>query len=200
MSSLTPPYPRTAVELARAAARRGRSDRGAAPAPGPAALPTGAREREPAAARQSLYAHLLSAEGLTALDALRDAGEALQPAVKLSDLKKRMMLANLSREDADIDVPPRMHAQGSYAVGALVRAAQGVDVDTSLVTSAETLGARIRRAREGRGLSQVKLAEEAGVGRRFVSELENGKSSLEFDKVLQVAAAAGVELMARNRP
>ena len=39
----------------------------------------------------------------------------------------------------------------------------------------------------------------AGVGRRFISELENGKATLEIDKVLKVAAAAGIDFLARER-
>jgi transcriptional regulator with XRE-family HTH domain len=48
-------------------------------------------------------------------------------------------------------------------------------------------------------LSQGEFAAHAGVGRRFVSELECGKASLEFDKVLACAAAAGVDIFARPR-
>ncbi|MBL8572803.1 MAG: hypothetical protein JNM13_03925 [Hyphomicrobiaceae bacterium] len=39
----------------------------------------------------------------------------------------------------------------------------------------------------------------AGGGRRFPWELKNGKPTLEFDKVLMVAAAAGIDLVAIGR-
>lgn len=61
------------------------------------------------------------------------------------------------------------------------------------------LGRMVRRLRERRKLSQQEFADLAGVGRRFVSELENGKPTLEFAKVLQVARAAGISLIARDR-
>ncbi|NTB87707.1 helix-turn-helix transcriptional regulator [Agrobacterium tumefaciens] len=61
------------------------------------------------------------------------------------------------------------------------------------------LGRMVRRLRERRKLSQQDFADLAGVGRRFVSELENGKPTLEFAKVLQVARAAGISLIARDR-
>lgn len=61
------------------------------------------------------------------------------------------------------------------------------------------LGRMVRRLREGRKLSQQEFADLAGVGRRFLSELENGKPTLEFGKVLQVAQAAGISLFARGR-
>jgi y4mF family transcriptional regulator len=60
-------------------------------------------------------------------------------------------------------------------------------------------GALVRLARQKQGLSQQHLADAAGVGRRFLSEVESGKSTLEFGKVLQVAAAAGIDLLARLR-
>lgn len=67
------------------------------------------------------------------------------------------------------------------------------------VASARDIGLLVRAAREAQNMTQQRFADLAGVGRRFVSELENGKATLEFDKVLQVAAAAGVDLMARKR-
>ncbi len=202
MSTSPPPNAdRSAVELARAAARRGAaSPRLPGPDASAAANQTAKVEPPTLVNENTFYEHLLSTEGLTALDELRDAGEALQSAVKLSDLKKRSTLAHLVREHADVDVAPLVKLQGSFAQSALVRSAPGLDVDVTAVASSEMLGARVRRAREERGLSQAKLAELADVGRRFVSELENGKSSLEFDKVLQVAAAAGITLLARERP
>ena len=67
------------------------------------------------------------------------------------------------------------------------------------ITSVHDLGQLIREAREQRKLSQQTFADLAGVGRRFISELENGKATLEFDKVLQVASATGIDLLARRR-
>jgi HTH-type transcriptional regulator/antitoxin HipB len=43
------------------------------------------------------------------------------------------------------------------------------------------------------------FADLVGVGRRFISELENGKATLELGKVLQVASATGIDLLARRR-
>jgi y4mF family transcriptional regulator len=57
----------------------------------------------------------------------------------------------------------------------------------------------IRDARKRMGMNQQTFANYAGVGRRFLSELENGKSSLEFDKVLACAWAAGIDIFARRR-
>ena len=67
------------------------------------------------------------------------------------------------------------------------------------ITTAADLGHRIRAAREAMGFSQQQFADLSGVGRRFVSELENGKPTLEFDKVVKVALAAGIDLFAIKR-
>ena len=44
------------------------------------------------------------------------------------------------------------------------------------------------------GLTQIDLSEKAGVGLRFVRELEQGKKSLRLDKVNDVLALFGAEM------
>jgi len=64
---------------------------------------------------------------------------------------------------------------------------------TSISTPAE-LGAALRRARRARGLRLEDLALAAGVGVRFLSELERGKQTARIAETLRVAAALGVRL------
>lgn len=52
----------------------------------------------------------------------------------------------------------------------------------------------VRTARKAAGLRQDELAGVAGVGTRFVVELEGGKPTLQFGKVLAVLAALGLTL------
>ena len=52
----------------------------------------------------------------------------------------------------------------------------------------------IKTKRKKTGLTQVELAERAGVGLRFVRDLEQGKKSLQMDKVNQVLNLFGHEL------
>jgi y4mF family transcriptional regulator len=52
----------------------------------------------------------------------------------------------------------------------------------------------IKIKRKKTGLTQVELAERAGVGLRFVRDLEQGKKSLQMDKVNQVLNLFGHEL------
>lgn len=64
---------------------------------------------------------------------------------------------------------------------------------------AAEIAARVRRERKARGLNQAELADLAGVGRRFVSELENGKESVRLREVLRVLAVFGLTLQV-DRP
>ncbi len=53
------------------------------------------------------------------------------------------------------------------------------------------IGKYIKAKRELYNLTQVELAERAGVGIRFVRELEGGKSTVRMDKVNQVLELFG---------
>ena len=56
-------------------------------------------------------------------------------------------------------------------------------------------GAAIVRARQHRGLTQARLAQQAGVSRQWVSEVEAGKrAGVEFSSVLRVARVLGLAL------
>jgi y4mF family transcriptional regulator len=67
------------------------------------------------------------------------------------------------------------------------------------VPTVERLGALVRARRSRLSISQQQLADLAGVGRRFISELEAGKPTLEFDRVVQCCAALGIDILARSR-
>jgi y4mF family transcriptional regulator len=57
-----------------------------------------------------------------------------------------------------------------------------------------TLAQWVKAKRKLVKLTQPELAEKAGVGLRFVRELEQGKQSLRMDKVNQVLQLFGYEL------
>ena len=61
------------------------------------------------------------------------------------------------------------------------------------------LSNEIKKMRKVAGLSQVQLAERAGVGLRFVRELEQGKTTVRMDKVNQVLALFGCEICIGKR-
>jgi y4mF family transcriptional regulator len=52
----------------------------------------------------------------------------------------------------------------------------------------------VKEKRKAVRLTQPELAEKAGVGLRFVRELEKGKRSLRLDKVNQVLRLFGYEV------
>lgn len=58
------------------------------------------------------------------------------------------------------------------------------------VTPAD-IGEIVREARKDAGLRQHELAGTAGVGLRFIVDLEAGKPTAQIGKVLQVLAALG---------
>ena len=57
-----------------------------------------------------------------------------------------------------------------------------------------TIAEHIKAKRKGFRLTQVELAERAGVGLRFVRELERGKETVQLDKVNLVLKLFGEEL------
>jgi transcriptional regulator with XRE-family HTH domain len=56
------------------------------------------------------------------------------------------------------------------------------------------LGRAVRRTRESAGLTISGLARSAGVGRKFLHELEGGKDTLRADKVFDVLSVLGLQL------
>ena len=49
----------------------------------------------------------------------------------------------------------------------------------------------VKDKRKALGLTQIELADRAGLGLRFIRELEQGKQTLRLDKVNQVMALFG---------
>lgn len=58
----------------------------------------------------------------------------------------------------------------------------------------KTVSAFVKNQRKKLGLTQPELADKAGVGLRFLRELEQGKEALRTDKINQVLFLLGGEL------
>jgi len=56
------------------------------------------------------------------------------------------------------------------------------------------IGRAVRLARKAMGLRQDEFAAAAGVGLRFLVELERGKPTVQLGRTLAVLAAAGLDL------
>ncbi len=67
-----------------------------------------------------------------------------------------------------------------------------------LQTAAE-VGSVIRTTRKAQHISQTVLAGLASVGTRFISDLENGKETIQIQKLLNVLNALGLGLYIFNR-
>ncbi len=67
------------------------------------------------------------------------------------------------------------------------------------VDSAITLGKAVREIRKEAGITQSDAAAMCRVGTRFLSDLENGKSTVRLSTLLQVLNSFGLVLTVRRR-
>ena len=67
------------------------------------------------------------------------------------------------------------------------------------IKTPEDIGRLIREKRKSDGLTQADLAGICRVGTRLISELENGKPTIQIVKVLQVLACIGFEIKINPR-
>jgi y4mF family transcriptional regulator len=145
--------------------------------------------------------------------AIRDATKAIESidpstiteAARAIDFSQLPTIYKLSQAIAGPLSLPKLASVNGIEPGATVADKsddeQSSDVAASQfpIAAAVDIGSLVKKAREARHLSQQSFADLAGVGRRFVSELENGKPTLEFEKVVKVSRAAGISLLAVPR-
>lgn len=67
------------------------------------------------------------------------------------------------------------------------------------VRSAADLGAAIQDARREAGLTQLELAERAGVSRPYLAHVERGRSSRLLELLLDLLRVLDLELVVRRR-
>lgn len=142
-------------------------------------------------------------ESLRATDTLRDAISAatgqrdvLEEHKRMSDLLDAAQPYRNAAYDAAADALSTVSAPSARNIPVPPARRGGA---RKKVTSAKVIGELVREARRKMKLNQQEFADLAGVGRRFVSELESGKPTLEFDKVMQACAAAGIDMTAASR-
>ncbi len=61
------------------------------------------------------------------------------------------------------------------------------------------IGSTIRKKRKDDGLTLAEAAALCGVGYRFMSDLENGKATVQLGKVLQVLKSLGIDIYTVSR-
>ncbi len=67
------------------------------------------------------------------------------------------------------------------------------------ISDLKAIGALLRIKRKQMKLTQAEAAGLCNVGTRFISELENGKPTMHFDKVLKVLNRFGLSFGIRER-
>lgn len=68
------------------------------------------------------------------------------------------------------------------------------------IQSTQQLGQALRTARKQLGLTQSELALTAGVGVRFIVDLEAGKPTVRLETVMRVIEALGGQVMLDGLP
>jgi y4mF family transcriptional regulator len=69
----------------------------------------------------------------------------------------------------------------------------------AIIKKVSDLSPLIREKRKKDGLTQAEAASLCGVGVRFLSDLENGKETLQISKVLKVLEGLGLVVEVRER-
>ena len=67
------------------------------------------------------------------------------------------------------------------------------------IANISQIGKLVRTKRKAMKLTQKDLAGLCNLGTRFVSELENGKKTLEIEKVLKVLTSVGISIDLSDR-
>jgi len=62
------------------------------------------------------------------------------------------------------------------------------------LTDAKIFGKAVRMYRKSQNATQIQLAAIANTGARFISDLENGKPTVQLDKALHVAKILGMKI------
>ena len=68
-----------------------------------------------------------------------------------------------------------------------------------LARSSAELGALLRARRQHLGLTQLDLAGLGNTGNRFIVDVENGKPTVQLQKVLDLMQLLGLEVVVRTR-
>lgn len=65
--------------------------------------------------------------------------------------------------------------------------------ESVIVTDAKSFGAAVRRQRKTLGYTQAFLSAFCGMSVSFISDLENGKATIELDKAIRLANLLGLD-------
>lgn len=74
-----------------------------------------------------------------------------------------------------------------------------LSISGTAIRSSVELGALVREQRKRLAMKQLDIAGLGNTGNRFIVELENGKPTLQLQKVLDVMDLLGLELIVRPK-
>lgn len=69
----------------------------------------------------------------------------------------------------------------------------------TVVSTTEEIGSLIRLVRQEQGINQMVAAGMFGSGNRFISDAENGKKTLQAQKLLDLLGMVGLEVVIRRK-
>ena len=67
------------------------------------------------------------------------------------------------------------------------------------ITNSKSFGEAVRNRRKNLGYTQKYISEFTGISVSFLSDLENGKKTIELDKALSVANLLGLDVQLNER-
>ena len=68
------------------------------------------------------------------------------------------------------------------------------------VTEMKQIGEIVRKIRKAQKVSQTVLSQASNVGLRFVGDIERGKPSVQFDKLMAVLTSLGIAVKLEMPP
>lgn len=68
------------------------------------------------------------------------------------------------------------------------------------VTEMKQIGEIVRKIRKSQKVSQTVLSQASNVGLRFVGDIERGKPSVQFDKLMAVLTSLGIAVKLEMPP
>ena len=68
-----------------------------------------------------------------------------------------------------------------------------------ITNSMAEIAEMVRNERKRQGATQVELSQMANVGVRFLRDVEDGKPSVHFDKLMRILTVLGISMDIRNR-
>lgn len=72
-------------------------------------------------------------------------------------------------------------------------------VQTTKIKSTNDLGCFVRATRDSQKMTQADISGLANTGNRLIVDIENGKPTVQFQKILDVLDTLGLELLVQKK-